>query len=209
MPEPTAPSSTRQKRRRVPAFAIPLFAVVAGLLVSGFMVMSGSRAAFSDTTDNNGNSLSAGTVNLVDDDSATVMFNVSNMAPGDSSTNCITVTYNGSIADPAAVRLYSAGFTDSSDLANWLNLTIDEGTGGSFGDCSGFTLQNTIESGGDLIAFDTTHTDYASGAGVWDPASTPESKTYRFSFTLDASVPDTEEGASVTALGFTWEVLSN
>ncbi len=53
------------------------------------------------------------------------------------------------------------------------------------------------------------HANYATGAGVWDPAGTPESKTYRFTFVLDAATRDTEEGASVTALGFTWEVSSN
>jgi predicted ribosomally synthesized peptide with SipW-like signal peptide len=190
-------------------FAVPVLGIVGGVALSGFLVMQGSRAAFTDTTDNTGNSFTAGTVDLVDDDSSTVLFNVSNMAPGDSSTNCIVVTYQGSIANPAAVKLYTGGLTDSSDLANWLDVTIEEGTGGSFGDCSGFVLQNSIESGGDLIAFNTTHTDYASGAGVWDPSGTPESKTYRFTFALDAATPDTEEGASVTALGFTWEVQSN
>jgi Camelysin metallo-endopeptidase len=199
----------KRGRRRLASFTIPVFAIVAGLIVSGFLVMSGSRAAFSDTTDNTTNSLSAGTVTLTDDDSATVLFNVSNMAPGDSVTNCIRVTYSGSIADPAAVKLYSAGFTDSSDLANWLNVTIEEGDGGVFGDCTGFTNGNGIEAGGDLIAFNTTHTDYASGAGAWDPSGTPESKTYRFTFALDAATPSAEAGASVTALGFTWEVLSN
>lgn len=202
--------ATPDDRRRLPAFALPVFAIVAGVILSGFLVMSGSRAAFSDTTDNTGNSFTAGTVTLTDDDSATVLFNVSNMSPGDSVQDCIRVTYSGSITDPAAVKVYSAGFTDSSDLANWLNVTIEEGNGGVFGDCTGWVIEGAaIESGGDLIAFDTAHTDYASGAGAWDPSGTPESKTYRFTFALDAATPDTEEGASVTALGFTWEVLSN
>jgi len=209
VPSPTEDPPEERRKRRFLVFAIPMLTVLGALMLSGFLVMSASRAAFSDTTDNTGNAISAGDVDLVDDDSATVLFNVADMAPGDSATNCIEVTYQGTIADPAAVTLYSGGFTDSSDLANWLNVTIEEGTGGSFGSCAGFTLQNTIETGGDLIAFDTTHTDYASGAGVWDPSGTPESKTYRFTFTLDPATPDTEEGASVTALGFTWEVSSN
>jgi len=191
------------------ATAARLGAVVLAFALVSVLVATGSRAAFIGTTDNTGNSLSAGTVDLVDDDSVTVLFNVSNMKPGDSSVNCIVVTYQGSIVDPAAVKLYSSGFTDSADLANWLNITIEEGTGGSFGSCGGFSNENTIETGGDLIAFDTTHSDYASGAGVWDPSSTPESKTYRITFALDAATPDSEEGASVTVLGFTWEVQSN
>lgn len=175
-------------------------------LLVGFLVITGSRAAFTDTTDNTGNSFTAGDVDLVDDDSGSVMFNVSNMEPGDSVTDCILVTYQGSITDPSAVRLYSGGYTDSGDFADYLNLTVEEGSGGSFGDCTGFSLENTIESGGTVTAFDTTHTDYASGAGVWDPSGTPESKTYRITVELDAATPNAEQGESVTALIFTWEV---
>ena len=123
-------------------------------------------------------------------------------------TDCITVTYQGTIANPSGVRVYSGGYTDSGDLDTYLNLTIEEGNGGSFGDCTGFTLENTIESGGTLSDFDTAHTNYATGAGVWDPASTPETKTYRITVELDAATPTAEQGESVTALTLTWEVQS-
>ncbi len=195
-----------------PTFRINLLraaALIGALLISGLLVLQSSRAAFTDSTSNTGNSLTAGTVTLVDDDAVAVMFNVSNMQPGDSSVNCIVVTYQGTIADPLAVRLYSGGYTDSSDLANWLNVTIEEGTGGSFGSCGAFSSVNTIETGGDLIAFDATHTNYANGAGVWDPSSTPESTTYRITLALDAAAPNSEQGASITALSFVWEVQSN
>jgi hypothetical protein len=39
------------------------------------------------------------------------------------------VTYEGTIADPAGVVVYSGGLTDSATLADDINLTIDEGTG--------------------------------------------------------------------------------
>jgi predicted ribosomally synthesized peptide with SipW-like signal peptide len=175
-------------------------------LLVGFLVITGSRAAFTDTTDNTGNSFTAGDVDLVDDDSGSVMFNVSNMEPADSVTDCILVTYQGSIVDPSAVKLYSGGYTDSGDFADYLNLIVEEGSGGSFGDCTLFSLENTIESGGTVTDFDTTHTDYASGAGVWDPSGTPQSKTYRITVELDAATPNAEQGESVTALTFTWEV---
>jgi predicted ribosomally synthesized peptide with SipW-like signal peptide len=179
--------------------------LLASLLV-GSLVITASRAAFTDTTDNTGNSFTAGDVDLVDDDSGSVMFNVSNMVPADSVTDCIVVTYQGSVVDPSAVKLYSGGYTDSGDFADYLNLTVEEGSGGSFGDCTLFSLENTIESGGTVTAFDTTHTDYASGAGVWDPSGTPQSKTYRITVELDAATPNAEQGESVTALTFTWEV---
>jgi len=128
------------------------------------------------------------------------------MEPGESVTDCIVVTYQGSVPDPSTVVVYSGGYTDSGDFDAYLNLTIEEGTGGSFGDCTGFTLENSIESGGTLSDFDTTHTSYATGAGVWDPSGTPESKTYRITVELDAAAPNAEQGESVTALIFTWEV---
>ena len=76
------------------------------------------------------------------------------MSPGDSVTS-ITATYQGTITNPVAVKLYSSGYVDSANLADYLNVTIEEGSGGSFGSCAGFTQENTIETGGDLIAFGT------------------------------------------------------
>jgi predicted ribosomally synthesized peptide with SipW-like signal peptide len=198
----------RSKRRGGWAAIARVSGLAVSLVVASAVVITTSVAVFTDTTDNTGNSFTAGDVDLVDDDSAATMFTVTNMVPGDSVTDCIVVTYQGAITDPAAVRLYSGGYTDSGDFDTYLNLTIEEGTGGSFGDCTGFTLQNTIETGGTLSDFDTAHTSYATGAGVWDPSGTPESKTYRVTVELDSAAPDAEQGESVTALTFTWEVQS-
>ena len=182
-------------------------AILIGLLASGVMVLTASRAAFTDTTDNTGNAISTGTVVLVDDDSGSAMFNVAGMAPGDSAVTCIAVTYQGTITNPGAVRLYSGGYTDSGTLGAELNLVVEEGTGSSFGDCSGFTASGTIESG-TLAGFDTTHSDYASGAGTWDPSSTPESRSYRFTVSLPTTADNSAQGQSITNLTFTWEVQS-
>ena len=181
----------------------PVLAVACAVLVATFLVLSVPRAAFTATTANGGNSVTAGSVTPTDDDSGSAMFTVSNLKPGDSQQRCIVVTYSGVDADPSAVELYSSHYTDSGDFASYLNLTVEEGTGGAFGNCSGFTPDNSIESGDDLAAFDTAHTDYTTGVGVWDPASTSESKTYRFTIQLDAGTPNTEQGESVTALIFT------
>ena len=131
------------------------------------------------------------------------MFTVSGMKPTDSSTECITVTYQGTL--DAAVRLYGS-LTAGDGLDDYLDLTVRRGSGGVFGDCTGFTLDNTIESGGTVADFDATHTSYATGAGVWDPSSTPESKTYRITVELDAAAPNAEQGESVTSFTFTWEI---
>ncbi len=207
--------TAREGRRRRPSPATVQAVVVGGAFLAALAVVSAlvvnhSVAAFTANTDNTANQFNAGTVVLTDDDTGTAMFNVSNMAPGQTVERCIVVTYSGSIPDPTAVRLYSGGYTDSGTLAAQLDVTIQEGSGGSFGagDCTGFTSAATIETGGTLVDFDTDHTDYATGAGTWDPSSTPASRTYRFAVTMNAAAPDSVQGDSVTNLGFTWEVQS-
>ncbi len=185
-----------------------IVAVLGSLAVVSWLVVTGSAAVFTATTSSSGNSFTAGDIDLVDDDLGSALFTVADMEPGQTVVDCIQVTYQGSIPDPSGVVVYSGGYVDSGDFATYLNLTIDEGTGGSFGDCTGFTYENTIESGTTLAGFDTTHTNYATGAGVWDPASTPVSKTYRITVELDAAAPNAEQGESVTALTFTWEIQS-
>ncbi len=175
-------------------------------MVSG-VVVSTSYAAFSDTASSSGNTFSTGTVDLVDDDLGAVRFNVSGLIPGQSVTGCVTVTYQGTVADPGPVRVYSGGFSDSGSLASHLDLTIEEGTGGSFAECAGFTATGTIESG-TLASFHAARTTYATGAGVWNPSSTPVSRSYRITVTLSASTPNTQQAASVTAQTFVWEVQS-
>ena len=190
------------------AMLVRLLVVLAALAIATLLVSRGSRAAFVATTDNTANSLGAGTVTLSDDDSASVLFNVTNLYPGETVENCIVVTYAGTIPDPSGVKLYSGGYTDGNSLDDWLNININEGTGGVFNNCTGFSVTNNIETGGDLAAFALAHSNYGNGAGVWDPSGTPESVTYRIQFTLDAATPTGQQGNAVTALAFTWEVQS-
>lgn len=185
-------------------------AMVLGVLLSGVMVLTTSRAAFSAQTQNTGNEISVGNVALSDDDNGSAMFSVTDMAPGDTSQACIEVTYEGSIADPSAVKLYSDGFLDSDALADELDITVEVGTAGTFADCGVFESAafSTIFATNTLTNFDTTHSNYTNGVVGWDPASTPESRTFRFTIALPSDTPDTVQGDSVTDLIFTWEVQS-
>ncbi|MEO2105643.1 MAG: hypothetical protein ABGZ36_08375 [Actinomycetota bacterium] len=191
--------------------------MLAALAVVFVLVLRTSSAAFTATTDNDGNSFVAGDVVLSDDDATTQsLFTETAFAPGATVRECIEVTYDGTIPDPAAVRLYSGGFTDvpgpaptSTGLSDHLVLTVEEGTGATFGDCSTFVAGSTIVSGVTLAAFDTARTDYATGAGVWDPSATGEAISYRFSVTLDATTtPNEEQGAGTSDIAFVWEVTS-
>ena len=104
------------------------------LVASSAMVFQASSAAFNATTSDGPNTWSAGTVAISDDDSATAMFTATNLKPLQTGTKCIQVTYDGSLA--AAVKLYGAA---SGTLGTYLNLTVEEGTGGTFASCTGFT----------------------------------------------------------------------
>ncbi len=167
-----------------------------------------SRAAFTQTVQNAANTFTAGTVDLVDDDSDVMLFNVPAMAPGQTITNCIVVTYNGSL-DPTFVKLYSGGFVDSGNFGDYLTLTVDEGTGGVFGDCTGFAEDDVgAEFSDTLTQFNALHTNYGNGFGEWDPSAAGQSKTYRLSVQLAPTTPDAEQGESVSTLTFTWEIQS-
>ena len=197
------PESGRDK-----AWAFRLVAAFLALLLVSVVIVTMSRAAFTTTTDNDGSSFTAGDVVLVDDDLGTSRFTVTDMEPGDTITSCIVVTYNGSV-DPTFVKLYSGGFTDSGNFGDYLNVTVDEGDGGTFADCTGFVEDDAgAEFANTLTFLDATHTNYTNGFGEWDPSAAGQFKTYQITVELDAATPNAEQNESVTALTFTWEVQS-
>ncbi len=170
------------------------------LAVVAFSVQQTTLSAFRSTTPNTGNRLAAGTVSLSDDDSATKMFSATGLQRGDSASKCIVVTYNGSLA--ASVKLYVTA--SSGTLASYLDLTIDEGSGGSFaGGCGGFTTSSTIYTG-TLASFASTKTDFASGVGSWNPGGSGQTRTYRITYTLNVSAPSSAGNTSATA-DLRWE----
>lgn len=214
MPSDRHGMAVPRSRRRGPRHAarrtnsaLIVAAVALGVLASGVTILTSTKAAFSGTTSNSGNSFTVGSVDLVDDDTGSALFSASNMIPGQTVTRCIVVTYQGTIGNPGPVRIYSGGLTDSGSLATELDLTVEEGTGGTFTTCSGFVSSGTIESG-TLADFNTSHTGYANGAGAWDPSTTPESRSYRITITLPSDAANGFQGQSVTGLVFTWEVQS-
>lgn len=171
--------------------------VATALLAVTIITISRSHAAFSDTTANTTNSFATGTVTLSDDDTGSAMFTASDMTPGTPVIECITVTYSGDQL-PAPVRLYG---TTTGGLDTYLNTTIEIGTGGSFGDCTGFTPTSTLFNN-TLANFDATHTDWASGLATFTAAANPTSRTFRF--TLEVQNNSAAQGSSTTA-DFTFE----
>jgi hypothetical protein len=209
MAETTAQTTEERSNRRWGKGAVvALGAIPVGLLVSGILVWQSSYAAFNAVADGGANTWSAGTVALHGDDGSssagatgTTMFAPTNIKPGSTGSNCVLVTYDGSLS--SAVKLYvKPGALTGAAMAAQIDVTVVEGTGGAFNNCAGFVAGSTAYTG-TLAGLAATHTDFGSGVGSWAPSS-GQTKTYQINYTLKASAPNSVQGASTSAT-LTWE----
>src|SRR4051794_8051709 len=100
-------------------------------------VFGASHAAFSATTANPNNSWSAGQVGLSDDDGNTAMFSVTNVKPSDTGSKCIVVTSPSTQTYTTPVKIYASSVaTPTNNLDANLTVKIEEGTGGTFSNCT-------------------------------------------------------------------------
>ena len=162
------------------------------------LVWQQSDAALTDAVDNAGNSWSSARVGI-GTDLQLPMFSEVNMAPAHPVARCVTITYTGDV--PAAVRIYTTPDSFTGDGADYLDLTVEEGSGGSAGSCAGFVSSSTYT--GSLADFVTTHTDFASGVGAFAPTG-PASITYRLTVTVRDDETSGQQQRS-SAVSFTWE----
>jgi hypothetical protein len=184
-------------------------AIPAALVASGVVVSTASYSAFSATTVNPTSNWSAGSVALTDDDNNTALFNATGLKPGSTGANCITVTSTGTL--PSTVKLYGTNAATTNALASNINLTVEQGTGGGFGSCTGFTAASTNGTlySGTVAGFGSASTNFATGVGTWAPTgSGSESRVYRFTYTVSSTAPNTVQGGTA-ALGFTWEAQNS
>ncbi len=203
--------ATTRRRIAVPA------AITSGLLVSGLLVWHTSYAAFTATTDNNGNSFRSGSVTLTNDRPSSVMFNATGMAPGNPITKCITVEYTGSV--PATVTMaaqYPAGApAANTELAQYLNLEIEEIPVGTVSTndaaCAGATAVagSQVLPAQPTLADKVTATSTAPGTGLnWTNASTTTRKQFRF---IAEVAPGSNNAAQNKRadVNFVWTATSN
>lgn len=207
----TAAAKTAAAKRPTRRFAkiASLVAIPAAVAISGLVVSQASYSAYSATTVNPTNNWTTGSVALTDDDSNTAAFTATNLRPGSTGTKCIAVTSAGSLA--STVKLYATTPTNTKNLAANINLTITQGTGGSFGSCTGYTPLATGSSlfTGTLESFGATYTDFNRGLGTWAPTGTAnETRTYQITYTVSSQAPDSTQGGSAAA-GLTWEAQNS
>lgn len=185
---------------------ILLTALCVGAL--GSLAAMGVFGAFSSTTTNAGNTITAGTVSIADNDAGAAMYSISNAKPGESVSKCIKVTYTGSL--DADVHIYTTSTIGA--LGQYVELTITPGTQTTptFPSCTGFVA----DSGGALYTgtlanFGTTKNSYATGVvdypGTGTKWASNESVIYQVTATLQSSAPEAAQGATTGAHTFTWE----
>jgi hypothetical protein len=207
----TAGRTTRPSRKVTTI--VSLVAIPAALAVSGLVVAQSSYSAYSATTVNPTSNWATGTVALTDDDTNAAAFTASNLKPGSTGSRCIVVSSNGSL--PASVKLYGTGAATTNALASNINLTVTQGTGGSFGSCTGFTALSSGSAvySGTLADFGSSATSYATGTGTWNTTGVAtgapaETRTYQLTYAVKADAPNSTQ-AGTAAIGFTWEAQNS
>jgi hypothetical protein len=174
----------------------------------GSLAAMGVFGAFSSTTTNAGNTITAGTVAIADNDAGAAMYSITNAKPGESVSKCIKVTYTGSL--DADVHIYTSSTIGA--LGQYVELTITPGsqTTPTFPSCTGFVA----DSGGALYTgtlanFATTKNSYANGVvdypGTGTKWAANESVVYQVTATLQSSAPEAAQGATTGAHTFSWE----
>jgi len=169
-------------------------------------------AAYTAIGANGGNSLQAGSVRLSDNGDGSSMLSLTGALPGDTTSACIKVTYDGSIA--STVRLH--GTTTGTGLDAYLDLKVTRGTyspsAPAFKSCTNFQPDGTnyIGAGNGVIYNGTLQgfpDDYASGlvdplSGSPESWTTGESHVYRLDVTLQSNFAAQSKTA---AQAFRWE----
>jgi len=168
-------------------------AIVGGFLLALLMIMTVSRAAFTATTENTGNTWGAGVLELTDDDSGFALFEVDDIAPGDSGSNCIAVIHSGVDADVLMSAIASGG----TGLQSRLDVSVTRFAGG---DCNSGASWPVY--GGKLNAFT------GDASPTWDTAVLGHTQHYLITWSLPETVGNGAQGLSATA-EFTWQATSN
>jgi hypothetical protein len=184
--------------------------ITLGVIAVMGIAIFGTFAAFTATSANSGNQIATGTVKIDDESGAsTELYDVANAAPGTSSSACIRITYDGSLA--SSVKLYLSSAVSNGDD---FTLQVERGSGLTTVDgtrsCAGFTASSTAYTG-DLDGLGTTYAAGVDGKAAGAAWSQGHSVDYRFTVTAkDDSTPNAHTTAVASgAHAFTWEARNN
>jgi hypothetical protein len=198
MPRPIDPGAvasgpTPDDRREVRAgrTTARAVAVAVALLLVSLLVVNSSRAALEDVPSVAAGTFSTGSVRLSDDDRGRSLIEVEGLVPGDREVECISVTYEGD-ASPAEVVLSTQA---TGPLAEVLEVTLDAGTGGGYGNCTTFRSDERLFAGTLAEMADREAID------AFVAESSPSTATFRLTFTMSPEAFDTAGNATAD---FVW-----
>lgn len=185
------------------AVKLQIGAALAAVTLVSFAILQVSSAAFSDTTTPGDETWSAAEVQLSDDNWGEATFASSDMVPADTDQACIDVTYDGTVA--SNVKLHGSTTTSTTDLGEYLNVTIEEVTV-TDDDCAGAAVDGELFNGDLAVntgSFAVAHPDWTDGLdSTFAPDGAGQVQTYRFTVTL--ADDNNAQGLDTTAT-FTWE----
>jgi predicted ribosomally synthesized peptide with SipW-like signal peptide len=183
-----------------------------GLLALLALAAGGATFAAYTATTQSDSRIEAGSVKLSDNGDGTSLMSMASAVPGNTTSACIKVTFDGSLA--STVRLY--GTTTGSGLDQYLDLKVTRGTYNpstpAYKSCSNFQADGTDYLGaGNGVIYNGTLQGFPDNyaAGLVDPTSgSPESWTnaeahvYRFDVTVQQNFA--AQGLDATQT-FSWE----
>lgn len=183
------------ERRLARSTARAFAAAVSVLLITTLVIDRSTKAVVGEGTVS-ASSLDAGTLRLFDDDGGQSLFDLGAMVPGRKEERCLTVTYDGDIL-PVDLAL---GASSNGELGEFLDISVERGTGGSFDSCDGFV--------GEELVFAGTLTDFADATGAESLAVgviRNQSDAVSFKFEFDLQDSSDAMGLSST-VDFSWQV---
>lgn len=181
------------ERRWVTLATARAFAAAMSVLAIATFVVNRSATALTVDGTVNAGAVSSGTIELTDDDNGRSLFDLADMVPGRTSSECITISYDGSIV-PVELALQAEV---DGDLGPYLDVLVEQGSTGAFEDCDRFRPDRVVFDGSleRMDAGDRIKLERILNQG--------EARVYRFRFTLQ----DTSEALGrVSTVGFIWEV---
>ncbi len=192
-------------------------AVIGGVLLAMLMIMTVSRAAFSDVTSNDGNSVAAGTVVLYNDatdggtsfnpgdETGDAMFGTAeeaaastwtvradNLNPGTPVEHCIEVSYAGSLDSTARFESVVAGTPSLTGFDEEINVTVER-----------FATACGVAGDGSTVISGTLGTPGSSSETPWS-ATDGDSQFYLVTLELDSGVDNAFQGESLDGINFQW-----
>ncbi|RZS79448.1 hypothetical protein EV189_3802 [Motilibacter rhizosphaerae] len=187
---PRVPAGLRRRARR--AAVVP---VAVAALAAPSALWSPVVSAFSGTTGNAANKVTAGSVG-VGTSPGTALFTASSLQPGSTDTQCVTVSYTGSLA--ATVSWYAVSTTTSSpSLATYLDIVVERG-GASCAATTGWTAVYT----GTLAAAPSSFTS----GNAYAVSSGSAAQVFRVTYTLQDTNAAVSKNVSTS---WTWEAQNS